>query len=269
MKTLVMSSAVMAIAIASGVANAGGPNARDVMTKSAAVSSLEHVTLTSTLTIGGTDSESRSKSFTLFRKTASDGVHFRSLARFSAPAEIRGEAVLMDERGSGRNEVLLWLPRYKKTRRVETQAQRASFMGSSFSYADMTTQTVDDYKHDIAKSEACPSDPKSTCFVVVSQPASEAVKANQGYAKKTTWVRSSDYQAIQTELHDETGALWKRIVYTDIREVDSAKKKAVPHAIRVDDLKAKKFSQIVVHKADTGTAVTDQLFTEQSLSRDL
>ncbi len=269
MKTTTMGTVVAAVVLAASVASAGGPNAREVMAKSVAASSLDHVTLTSTLTIGSMSGDARAKSFTLFRKVASDGVHFRSLARFSAPAEIRGEAVLMDERGNGRNEVLLWLPRYKKTRRVETQAQRASFMGSSFSYADMTTQTVDDYKHEIAKSEACPGDPKSSCFVVVSHPASDAVKANQGYGKKTTWVRSSDYQALQTELFDEGGALWKRIVFSDIREVDTKQRKAVPHAIRVDDLKAKRFSQIVVHKADTNAAVSDSLFTEQSLARDL
>jgi hypothetical protein len=270
MMTKSMGSALaLATVLASGMAHGGGPNARDVMAKSNAVSSLEHVTLSSTLTIGASDGDARSKSFTLFRKVAGDGVHFRTLARFSAPAEIRGEAVLMDERGNGRNEVLLWLPRYKKTRRVETQAQRASFMGSSFSYADMTTQSVDDYKHDIAKNEPCPNDKGSSCFVVVSQPVSDAVRENHGYAKKTTWVRTSDFQAMQTELYDEGGALWKRIVFSDIREVDAAKKKAMPHAIRVEDLKSKKFSQIVVHKADAAASVTDALFTEQSLSREL
>ena len=65
------------------------------------------------------------------------------------------------------------------------------------------------------------------------------------------------------------GALWKRVVFSDIREVDSAKHKAIPHQVRVDDLKTKRFSTIQIQKADASTSVSDGLFNEQSLSREI
>lgn len=250
---------------------AGSGSARDVMVRNAEASSFAQLVTSSTLTIGGAGGEgsARSKSFTLWRKLAADGVHHRTLTRFLAPAEIRGEGVLFDERTHGQNEVLLYLPRFKKVRRVEAQAQRSSFMGSSFSYTDMTTQAVDDYRHDLAKSEPCPGDARATCFVVVSTPVNETVKANHGYAKKTTWVRSTDHQTMQTELFDEGGALWKRVVFSDIREVDAATHKSLPHSVRVDDLKAKRFSTIQIQKADVRSAIADGMFNEQALSREM
>ncbi len=250
-------------------ASAGSPSARDVMAKNAEAATFAQLVSSSTLVIGGEGQEARAKSFTLWRKLAADGVHHRTLTRFAAPAEIRGEAVLFDERTNGQNEVLLYLPRFKKVRRVEAQAQRASFMGSSFSYSDMTTPGVDDYHHELAKTEACPGDTRSTCFVVTSTPANESVRVNHGYAKKTSWVRTTDYQAIQTELFDVDGALWKRLVFSDIREVDATKHKAIPHRLRIDDLKTKRFSTIQVTTADIATPVADSVFTEQSLSREL
>ncbi|MBS2011815.1 MAG: outer membrane lipoprotein-sorting protein [Deltaproteobacteria bacterium] len=248
---------------------AKGPSGREIMQRNAEAGTFTQLLSSSTLTIGGPGGDARAKSFTLWRKVAADGVHHRTLTRFNAPAEIKGEGVLFDERTNGQNEVLLYLPRFKKVRRVEAQAQRSSFMGSSFSYTDMTTQAVDDYKHDLTKSEPCPGDAKSSCFVVTSLPANETVKNNHGYARKVTWVRASDYQTIQSELFDVDGALWKRVVFSDIKEVDSAKKKALPHAIRVDDLKTKRFSTIHVSKADVASPISDGMFNEQGLSREI
>jgi Outer membrane lipoprotein-sorting protein len=261
--------AVATLGAGDGRADGGGKSARDIMARNAEAGSFTQLLSQSTLTIGTAGGESRSKSFQLWRKLASDGVHHRTLTRFLAPAEIKGEGVLFDERTHGQNEVLLYLPRFKKVRRVEAQAQRSSFMGSSFSYTDMTTQAVDDYKHELSKSEPCPGDAKSSCFVVASTPANDTVKANHGYAKKTTWVRASDSQTIQTELYDVDGALWKRVVFSEIREVDAAKHKALPHAIRVDDLKTKRFSTIQVSKADVASPISDGLFNEQGLSREI
>jgi hypothetical protein len=270
---LALSVAAAGSLVATGV-NAGGPSpsARDVMTKNADASSFASLLTSSTLTIGATGGETRSKSFTLWRKLASDGVHHRTLTRFVAPAEIRGEGVLFDERTNGQNEVLLYLPRYKKVRRVEAQAQRSSFMGSSFSYADMTTmatRAIDDHKHEMLKTEPCPGDVHASCFVVASAAANETVKANHGYAKKTTWVRSSDFQTMQTELYDVDGVLWKRIGFSDFREVDLANHRAMAYFVRVDDLKAKRFSTMKVERADVAKPIDDGMFNEQSLSREL
>lgn len=264
-----LASLVAAVTVTSGASAApAAPSGRDVMLKNAEATSLTQIVSSSTLTIGGSG-ESRSKSFTLWRKLAADGVHHRTLTRFVAPAEIRGEGVLFDERTHGQNEVLLYLPRFKKVRRVEAQAQRSSFMGSSFSYTDMTTQAVDDYRHEVARSEPCPGDTRSSCWVVTSVPVNETVRANHGYAKKTSWVRASDHQTIQTELFDDGGAPFKRVAFSEISEVDAAKHKAMPHLIRVDDLRTKRFSTIRVDKVDVASAVADGLFNEQTLAREI
>jgi len=270
-KTLIAGSfgLVSTLIAADGMAGGAAPGGRDVMVKTAEAATFASLVSTSTLVIGGAGHEPRSKSFTLWRKVAADGVHHRTLTRFAAPAEIKGEGVLFDEKTNGQNEVLLYLPRFKKVRRVEAQAQRSSFMGSSFSYTDMTTQAVDDYKHVVAKTEACPGEAKSSCFVVTSMPVNETVRVNHGYAKKTTWVRSSDFQTIQTELFDLESVLWKRVTFSEIREVDTAKHKAMAHTVRVDDLKAKRFSTIQISKADVQAPVAESVFTEQSLAREI
>jgi hypothetical protein len=268
-KALIAGSIGIVGVLVTGAAAASPPSGRDVMTRNAEAGTFAQLVSSSTLVIGGGGHESRSKTFTLWRKAAADGVHHRTLTRFAAPAEIRGEGVLFDERTNGQNEVLLYLPRFKKVRRVEAQAQRSSFMGSSFSYTDMTTQAVDDYRHDVVKTEPCPGDAKSSCFVVASVPVNDTVRVNHGYAKKTTWVRTSDFQTIQTELFDLENALWKRVVFADIREVDASKHKALPHTVRVDDLKAKRFSTIKIEKADVQSTIADSVFTEQTLSREI
>ncbi len=267
--TTTLAALALGVTLATSARAESRPSAREIMQKNLEATTLAHAISRSTLVIGSASGEAREKTFSLWRKRAADGVHFRTLTRFSEPVEIRGEGVLFDERTNGQNDVLLWLPRYHKVRRVEAQAQKSSFMGSSFSYADMTTQAVDDYAHTVEKEEPCPNGAGGSCFVVRSTPANDSVLANHGYAKKRTWVRASDFQTIQTELFDASGALKKRIACREIREVDHAAHKSIPFVMRVDDLETRRFSEIRVKNVDASTSVADELFTEQSLSRDL
>src|SRR3954462_6415674 len=70
----------------------------------------------------------RVKEFTWWRKLLEDGTRFNTLTRFHSPAEVRGEGILFLEHASDQNEVLMYLPAFKKIRRVESQQQSSSFM---------------------------------------------------------------------------------------------------------------------------------------------
>ena len=137
------------------------------------------------------------KQFTWWRKLTADGTHFNTLTRFHEPAEVRGEGILFLEHEGDDNDVQLYLPAYKKIRRVESQSQSGSFMGSEFSYADIATPHVDDYKYELQKEDApCVIDggKQATCYVVQSTPATDPVKSARvtprrfnGFAKDIPW----------------------------------------------------------------------------------
>jgi outer membrane lipoprotein-sorting protein len=242
---------------------AGELSGRDVFLRQEAARNIREVTAEASIT-----TDAKQKTFTWWRKLGADNVHFKTLTRFHQPAEIRGEGILIDERNQNDNDVQLYLPAYKKVRRVEGQSQSTSFMGSVFSYSDIASPHVDDYKHKLLRSEPCPGDAKTSCYVLELTPAGDVVRERTGYSKSIEWVRSDNFVAIQAEFYDVGGALWKRFSANDVREVDTTAHKWLAHETRIEDVKTKRTSVLRFTQVRVNTGIPDSTFTVQNLSRE-
>lgn len=262
------STSVAALALAGAFAvvpeaSAGELTGRDVFLRQEAARNIREITADASMT-----TDAKQKTFTWWRKLSSDNVHFRMLTRFHEPAEIRGEGLLVEERSQGDNSVQLYLPAYKKVRRVEGQSQATSFMGSAFSYSDIATPHVDDYKINLLRSEPCPADAKVSCFVLELLPATDVVRERTGYSKTIEWVRSDNFVGVQGQLYDAAGALWKRLWASDVREVDPASHKWFAHELKIEDVKSKRVSVLRFTNVKVNSGIPDATFTVQNLSRE-
>ena len=61
---------------------------------------------------------------------------------FTAPADDRGVSLLQIEKPSG-DEMRMWLPGFKKMRRISSSKRGDSFMGSDLSFEDLTSRDSD------------------------------------------------------------------------------------------------------------------------------
>jgi outer membrane lipoprotein-sorting protein len=251
---------IFMIMVSFNYARAATLSAKEVMTRNEEVRKINDVNSNATLTTGGASGE-KIKKFTWWRKLTADGTHFNTLTRFREPAEVRGEGILFLEHEGDQNDVQMYLPAYKKIRRVESQAQSGSFMGSEFSYADIATPHVDDYKYTLKEDAA-------DHYVVESVPTTDAVRERTGYSKTVQWVRKDNFMADQGEFYDASGALWKKMKASDIREVDSAKHKWMAHDVRIDNVKNKKFTTLKFAGVKVNQGIADSTFSQQNLARE-
>ena len=258
---------VAALLLATTGASGGALSAEEVMTRNEEARRVHDITSSATLTTTSDGADAKTKSFTWWRKLSGDGVHFHILTRFALPAEIRGEGILIDEHAT-ENEILLYLPRFKKVRRVEGQSQSASFMGSVFSYSDIADPHARDYKHALLRSEPCPGSPGIPCHVVESTPATDAVKERTGYARTVQWIRSDNFVTVQGELFDARGALWKKLAATDVREVDPKEHRFLAHTVRIEDVRSKRATVLTFGDVKVNTGIPDATFTQQNLARE-
>jgi outer membrane lipoprotein-sorting protein len=240
---------------------AASPSAKEVMAKNEDARKISDVKASAALVTGGGKSGEKLKKFTWWRKLAANGTHFNTLTRFHEPAEVRGEGILFLEREGDQNDVQMYLPAYKKIRRVESQAQSGSFMGSEFSYADIATPHLDDYAYKMSKEDA-------NHYVVESVPATEAVKERTGYSKTLQWIRKDNFMAEQGEFYDKDGALWKKMKASDIREVDTTKHKWMSHDIRIENAKNGKYTTLKFSDSTVNQGIPDSTFTVQNLARE-
>ncbi|NOZ01750.1 MAG: outer membrane lipoprotein-sorting protein [Deltaproteobacteria bacterium] len=93
------------------------------------ISGFEDQTMEVTMTVKGVDGSTKSYDFTTRQKGTS-----KRLVRFTS-GEMKGMATLVE----GRSRVYVYLPGYKKVRRVASHAMNQSFAGSDFTTEDMAS----------------------------------------------------------------------------------------------------------------------------------
>jgi outer membrane lipoprotein-sorting protein len=259
---------ILALILGSDTVSAASPSAKEIMTQNEEVRKIDDVQSSATLTTGGAGSAERVKKFTWWRKLTSDRVHFNTLTRFHEPAEIRGEGILFLEHGNNENEVLMYLPNLKKIRRVESQQQSGSFMGSELSYSDIATPHLEDSTYKLLQAQTCPGEGNSgiPCYVVEATPVSESVRDRTGYSKIVNWVRQDNSMIVKGEYYNIEGELWKKTETSDIQMVDPKKKKWMSHKIRVENVKNGRFTLLKFEKVKVNQGISDSVFTQQKLS---
>jgi hypothetical protein len=244
-------------------------SAKDAMARNEDARRIDDVTSEASLKTGGGTGAEKLKTFTWFRKLAADKVRFNTLTRFKTPAEIRGEGILFLEKENDQSDVQMYLPAFKKIRRVESQAQSGSFMGSELSYADIATPHLEDSKY-TARPDADCGDPsiKVPCLVVESTPATDAVRERTGYSKTVQWLRPDCFMAVRAEFYDLEGQLIKKLQASRITEVDPTRHKWMAEKLRIDNVKTGKFTELEFSQIKVNTGLADSTFTPQNLMRE-
>lgn len=265
MNRLALAALTLALLLPAAGAAADG-EADQIMKRSEEARRLADVTSDGRILTREKDGREKTKTFAWWRKTTEEG-RFHTLTRFKTPADVRDEAILFLERDRDTSDVFLYLPNFKKVRRVESQSQSASYMGTAFSYSDIAAPHSEDYTHKLLKSEACPGEEKSTCRVVESVPASDGVRERTGYARIVQWIHPTHFLPVKGEFFDAEGELRKRLAQARILEVDPENKKWMAHWLRIEDLKTGRISTLEFAQVKVNAGLSGALFTKESLKR--
>ena len=258
--------ALIPFLFASVVAQASVPSALDVMKKNEAARRVTDTVADATLETK-TGDKNTLKKFTWWRRLNPDAVHYNTLTRFRDPSEVRGEGILFLERNADENEVLMYLPSFKKTRRVESQAQSGSFMGSAFSYSDIATPHVDDYAYKMLREETCPDGSKVQCWVIEATPSSDAVKERIGATRVVQWIRQDCYMVARSESFDGDQA-FKQMQASETKEVDPMKHTWMSHHLEMKDLKSNRATTLQFAAVKVNQGVAENTFTPQNLTKE-
>lgn len=243
---------------------------KEIMQKNEDARRIEDFETKAKLTTGTEgSSEEKFKDFTLWRKIQADKIHNSTLTRFQTPAEIRNEGILITENASGRNDVLMYLPNFKKIRRVESQQQSGSFMGSVFSYSDIASPHVDDYAYRFLKEEKCPGGQSTgiICYVIECTPINEDIKERTGYSKFHLWVRQDNFMGVQGEYFDLNGSFFKKLEASDIKLIDLKNKKWLAHTLYIKNISTKEYTRLQFSNVKANSGISNSIFTQQNLQK--
>lgn len=88
----------------------------------------------------------------------------------------------------------LYLPALKKTKRIAAGDKTDSFMGSDFSYADMTKSELDNYYYKLLKGDTVDG---HRVWIIEAVPRTQKVIDTFGYTKSIVFVRQDNYVMVR------------------------------------------------------------------------
>ncbi|MFQ6615815.1 MAG: outer membrane lipoprotein-sorting protein [Fidelibacterota bacterium] len=176
---------------------------------------------------------------------------------FLEPADDKGVAFLKIEHEEGPDEMRLWLPAFKKVRRISARQKGDAFMGSDLNYEDMTSRSLDENDYELLGSEEVEG---VDCYVleVIPRPETESI-----YSRHVVWVSKKDLVPLKEESYDRADRLLKRktITYTPKKDY------LLPKEIYVENVQKDHSTRLTFSNIEVDSGVGEELFHERNLKR--
>lgn len=137
------------------------------------------------------------------REVADDGD--QSLAVFDSPADVKGTAFLSHTHINRDDDQWLYLPSLKRVKRIAPNNKTAPFMGSEFSYEDLTSFEVENYTYKYIGDGKYDN---ADCYILDRFPTNEF----SGYSRQRVWVEKDRYLALKIEYYDRKAGHSKTLV---------------------------------------------------------
>ncbi len=135
----------------------------------------------------------------------------KSLFVFDQPRDVQGTALLTHAHINAPDDQWLYLPALQRVKRISASRRSGSFMGSEFSYEDMSAGEVKEYTHEYLRDEPCGD---RMCTVTVQVPLDE----KSGYSRKIVWLDKEELRTWKMELYDRRNSHLKTLTFADYQQ---------------------------------------------------
>jgi uncharacterized protein YxeA len=175
---------------------------------------------------------------------------------FLAPADDKGVAYLKIEHENKNDDMKLWLPNFKKIRRISSKKKSESFMGSDMSYEDLTSRNIDEYTYSILGSEKIDN---VDCYILESVPS--GIKTE--YSKHVSWITKNMHLPVKEESFDKKGELLKSksIIYQQIKEY------SIMVELHVKNVQRNHQTILKFDNIEVDSGIKNNIFHEKNLKR--
>ena len=203
------------------------------------------LTSTSTTTIISSGGTKEARTMKMYRKGE------KKLFFFKSPPGVKGVAFLSlsDDR------MYLYMPAFKKVRRIASSAKGGSFMGTDMAYEDMaTTDYTKKYNVKFVSEDA-----KEARLILTAKPGTDAAYSKMdSIIDKVHWVRKF------SKVYDKSGKLLKIMKMENVKVIGG-----YPVPTHIDIKNVQTNHQTIIDQNDThfDTGLKESLFSKRRLSR--
>jgi outer membrane lipoprotein-sorting protein len=191
-----------------------------------------------------------------FERIGSHG-QSKSVLRYTAPAEVKGVALLVVNHPDRASDQWMWTPSIERDRRIALQDRSTRFFGTDFSFEDLEERDVDQYEYRLLGEETIDG---AICWRLESTPKQS--KSSQ-YTRSIVWVRKNDYAFAKIENFNKDQVV-RRLTYADFQNVQDI---WTARQLEMADLRRGSRTRLTLDKLEYNVPLKDEDFTLQAIRR--
>ena len=134
----------------------------------------------------------------------------KAMVVFDAPAAIKGTALLTHAHANKDDDQWLFLPAFKRVKKITTRNKSGSFVQSEFSFEDLSIPQLHKYSYRLLGQVSCGD---LTCYQVERV----AVAFESAYGREVFWIDDTTYRVKRIEYFDHAGKDLKTLFLSDYR----------------------------------------------------
>jgi hypothetical protein len=177
--------------------------------------------------------------------------------RFTAPAEVKGVALLIVNHPDRASDQWMWTPAIERERRIALQDRSTRFFGTDFSFEDLEERDVNQYDYALAGDDSVDA---AATWKIESTP--RRAKSSQ-YTRSLVWIRKDNYAVARVESFIKDTAV-RRLTYSDFVNVQGI---WTARVLEMTDLKRGSRTRLTLDKLQYNVPMKDEDFTLQAISR--
>jgi len=135
----------------------------------------------------------------------------KSLTIFNQPRDVKGTAFLSFSHPVGADDQWLYLPALKRVKRISSRNKSGPFMGSEFSFEDLSSFEIEKYGYKYLGDEQING---LDSFMVEQYPVDE----NSGYTRRIVWLDKAEYRVQKIDFYDRKNSLLKTLTYNNYQQ---------------------------------------------------
>ena len=205
----------------------------------------------------------RTRVTTMASRIFDDGTEKRVIV-FVSPPDVKGTGMLIFDHETGSDDMWIYLPALRKTRKIVSTEKSKSFMGSEFSNSDLAVGSIDDFTHSIEGEDTIDGE---LCWKIKVVPRNDDISEENGIAYKYMWISMEDFVPRKAVFYDLDGEEWKEFKYSGIKMLDKENKKYFVTHMEIKNLQNGRYSIMDMEEVKFNPSVPADFFTTTFLER--
>ena len=235
-------------------------NAREIIKKSSDAIYLETMEMTITLKIF--DSKGNVRERKVANSSKKFGETIKTKILFLSPADVAGTTMIIYDYEKKDDDMWIYLPSMRNTRRIVSSDKGKNFMGSEFANSDLSKPDSDDFNYRILESKKID---EKDCWQIESVCLNENVEKEKGYKKSISFIEKTHFLPLVINYYDTKGLLFKTMTFRDYRP--TAQGKYFAFGMEKKNVRNGRKSEMRVDEFKPGARLVESDFSITSLGR--